>query len=494
MTQVLEALQQAVTDAAEKVGPAVVGLGPRLGPRLGRGVRARPGPDRRARAARRRGGGDVRRRRRAEGRVLGVRPRPRRGGDRRRHRRRASRRVGAGERRRPPARRCSRSPTPAGAGCARPSGSCPRPGAASAARAGAGSPARSSTPRRSRAAPPAARWWTWTGNLLGLNAVRRDGGFILALPADAALRRGRRAGPRRGGRAAAAGRRARAAARRAPHARRRRARPSATACSCATWSTDSPAARRRRCSAATCSSAPATGRSRAWTTCSTRSTARATRCPRASCAAREERELEFELTQLQFVKSCDILRFRAELRLSRLPYRRHRLRQVDAARDPRPRGGPLALLRARALARRASRRARSRCACGRSRRRASSSASTFPEVPPRVEYALTEKGRALVPIVESMRVYGREWLNEDGALRRRAARDALRSPPSPPEAFRPTRVLAIPRARGRRLAARGERPRPCTTAPCTTRWPPSSRRPRGSSPRRSPAAPRCPSS
>ena len=40
---------------------------------------------------------------------------------------------------------------------------------------------------------------------------------------------------------------------------------------------------------------------------------------------------------------------------------------------------------------------------------------TFPEVPPRVEYALTEKGRALVPIVESMRVYGREWLNEDGS-------------------------------------------------------------------------------
>ena len=39
---------------------------------------------------------------------------------------------------------------------------------------------------------------------------------------------------------------------------------------------------------------------------------------------------------------------------------------------------------------------------------------TFPEVPPRVEYALTEKGRALVPIVESMRVYGREWLGNDG--------------------------------------------------------------------------------
>ena len=38
---------------------------------------------------------------------------------------------------------------------------------------------------------------------------------------------------------------------------------------------------------------------------------------------------------------------------------------------------------------------------------------TFPEVPPRVEYALTEKGRALVPIVESMRAYGREWLGAD---------------------------------------------------------------------------------
>lgn len=35
---------------------------------------------------------------------------------------------------------------------------------------------------------------------------------------------------------------------------------------------------------------------------------------------------------------------------------------------------------------------------------------TFPEVPPRVEYALTEKGRALVPLVEDMRAYGRRWL------------------------------------------------------------------------------------
>ena len=40
---------------------------------------------------------------------------------------------------------------------------------------------------------------------------------------------------------------------------------------------------------------------------------------------------------------------------------------------------------------------------------------TFPEVPPRVEYALTEKGRALVPIIDSMRVYGSEWLGAQGA-------------------------------------------------------------------------------
>ena len=35
---------------------------------------------------------------------------------------------------------------------------------------------------------------------------------------------------------------------------------------------------------------------------------------------------------------------------------------------------------------------------------------TYPEVPPRVEYALTDKGRALVPLIEDMRAYGRTWL------------------------------------------------------------------------------------
>jgi DNA-binding HxlR family transcriptional regulator len=35
---------------------------------------------------------------------------------------------------------------------------------------------------------------------------------------------------------------------------------------------------------------------------------------------------------------------------------------------------------------------------------------TYPEVPPRVEYALTVKGEALVPLVEDMRQYGTRWL------------------------------------------------------------------------------------
>src|ERR687883_1982353 len=40
---------------------------------------------------------------------------------------------------------------------------------------------------------------------------------------------------------------------------------------------------------------------------------------------------------------------------------------------------------------------------------------TFPEVPPRVEYALTDKGRALVPIIDSMRSSGPEWLGAQSA-------------------------------------------------------------------------------
>jgi len=35
---------------------------------------------------------------------------------------------------------------------------------------------------------------------------------------------------------------------------------------------------------------------------------------------------------------------------------------------------------------------------------------TYPEVPPRVEYALTDKGRDLAPLIDDMRSYGRRWL------------------------------------------------------------------------------------
>jgi len=34
-------------------------------------------------------------------------------------------------------------------------------------------------------------------------------------------------------------------------------------------------------------------------------------------------------------------------------------------------------------------------------------------VPPRVEYSLTPKGMAIVPLIEDMRRYGREWLGVD---------------------------------------------------------------------------------
>lgn len=35
---------------------------------------------------------------------------------------------------------------------------------------------------------------------------------------------------------------------------------------------------------------------------------------------------------------------------------------------------------------------------------------SYAEIPPRVEYALTEKGEALLPLVEEMRRFGEEWL------------------------------------------------------------------------------------
>ena len=56
---------------------------------------------------------------------------------------------------------------------------------------------------------------------------------------------------------------------------------------------------------------------------------------------------------------------------------------------------------------------------------------TFPEVPPRVEYALTEKGRALLPIIDGMREYGSRWLDADGDCGDAQADRSGRTAPAP---------------------------------------------------------------
>lgn len=40
---------------------------------------------------------------------------------------------------------------------------------------------------------------------------------------------------------------------------------------------------------------------------------------------------------------------------------------------------------------------------------------SYAEVPPRVEYSLTDMGRDLIPLVEHMRQYGTKWLNQDAS-------------------------------------------------------------------------------
>jgi DNA-binding HxlR family transcriptional regulator len=39
----------------------------------------------------------------------------------------------------------------------------------------------------------------------------------------------------------------------------------------------------------------------------------------------------------------------------------------------------------------------------------------YPEIPPRVEYELTEKGRDVLPILDALRAYGTKWLRPQPA-------------------------------------------------------------------------------
>jgi DNA-binding HxlR family transcriptional regulator len=45
----------------------------------------------------------------------------------------------------------------------------------------------------------------------------------------------------------------------------------------------------------------------------------------------------------------------------------------------------------------------------------------YAEIPPRVEYELTEKGRDVLPIIDSLRDYGMRWLHPSGPLGEPAA-------------------------------------------------------------------------
>ena len=65
---------------------------------------------------------------------------------------------------------------------------------------------------------------------------------------------------------------------------------------------------------------------------------------------------------------------------------------------------------------------------------------TYAEVPPRVEYALTAKGLALLPIIDGMREYGTRWLGAEACEGDRAPAPA----PWPPDSARPA---ATPAAR-----------------------------------------------
>jgi DNA-binding HxlR family transcriptional regulator len=49
---------------------------------------------------------------------------------------------------------------------------------------------------------------------------------------------------------------------------------------------------------------------------------------------------------------------------------------------------------------------------------------SYAEVPPRVEYTLTEMGIDLIPLIDHMRDYGTKWLMEDEGSSKSHARDS----------------------------------------------------------------------
>jgi DNA-binding HxlR family transcriptional regulator len=46
------------------------------------------------------------------------------------------------------------------------------------------------------------------------------------------------------------------------------------------------------------------------------------------------------------------------------------------------------------------------------------SRTSYNEIPPRVEYCLTAKGRDTLPVIEALGIYGRRWLCRTGAASR----------------------------------------------------------------------------
>lgn len=70
----------------------------------------------------------------------------------------------------------------------------------------------------------------------------------------------------------------------------------------------------------------------------------------------------------------------------------------------------------------------------------------FAEVPPRVEYSLTPKGAALLPVIDSMRHYGLTWLCIDEPRQEAtgSVSDATRvDPASGVASLRPTELVGL---------------------------------------------------